>query len=107
MGPLSPARPRSHRDLQVQLFEVADRLLEDMAQDLQVDELRGRPRRNLIVQRGRPVFVGRQPVQALADFVRHLQPVQQIVVREQAAVVLRDLQGRAAPVDRRKVPGSD
>jgi hypothetical protein len=60
----------------VQLFEVVDRLLEDMPQDLHVDELRNRPRRYLIVQRGRPVFVGRQPVQALADFVRHLQRVE-------------------------------
>jgi hypothetical protein len=42
------------RDLLVQLFEVADRSLEDIPQDLNVDELRGRPRRDLIVQRRRP-----------------------------------------------------
>jgi hypothetical protein len=65
------------RDLLVQLLEVADRLLEDMPQDLHVDELRGRPRRNLIVQGGRPVFLGGQAVQALADVVGDLQPVQE------------------------------
>jgi hypothetical protein len=44
------------RDLLVQLFEVADRLLEDMPQYLHVDELRRRPRRDFIIARaaGKP-----------------------------------------------------
>jgi hypothetical protein len=59
---------------------------------------------NFIVQRGRPVFVARLPVLALADFVRHLPPVQQLVVREQAAAPRLDLQRRARPIDRALQP---
>jgi hypothetical protein len=59
----------------------------------------GLARRDFIVQRGRLVFVGRQPVQPLADFVRHLQPVQEVVVGEQPAVVLLDLQRGTPAID--------
>jgi hypothetical protein len=59
------------------MFQVADQLLENVPQDLHVDEPRGRPRRYFIVQRGQPVFVGRQPVQTLAGcMVCELMPLQ-------------------------------
>jgi hypothetical protein len=79
-------------------------LLENESQDPDVTELRGLSRRYFIVQRGRPVFVGRQPIQTLADFVPHFQPVQQLMLREQAAALRLHLQRRARSIDRALQP---
>jgi hypothetical protein len=86
-------------DLQIHLFQLANRLLENVAQNLHVDEFRRRPARHFIVQHWRTVFIRGQSVQPLAHFIRHLELVEQLVVGEQSPVILLDLQRRASLVD--------
>ena len=84
-----------------QLLQVGDRLLEDVPQDVNVDQAAVAGRRGVgrrLVRRA--VVVIAQLAEVGADFVGHLQAVQDRIVGKQPAVVGVDAQGRVAPVDR-------
>ena len=83
------------------LFQVGDRLLENVAEDFDVDQ------RGMTIRiglggdfGGRSIFVFAQIAKVGTDRVRHLQAVDQRVVSKQPAVVLRDFQMVVADVDR-------
>src|SRR5207249_7734712 len=81
-------------------LQVANRLLEDMTQNIHVDELgRGRGFRFLGGLPGWPIIVGGQPCKRFANLVRDFESLQELVMLEQAPVVLRDLQAWIALVD--------
>ena len=81
----------------MQPLQVVDRLLEDVAEDVHVDQPRLGRLGSLL---GGSVVVGGQFLEAAADLVGHVQRVEAGVVGEEAAVVGRDVEARVAEVDR-------
>ena len=81
-------------------LQVGDRLLEDVAEDVDVHEL-GAGRLVGVVGRlvGRPVVVGGEVLEVAAHLVGDGEPVEIGIVGEQPAVVGRDVQGGVADVD--------
>ena len=96
---LLPPRFRLGHAVQLvpQSLQVGDRLFEDVAQNIHVDQ-RALARRDGRLMR-RPVVVVAQVAEVTADLVRDLQAVQARIRREQPAVVGVDAQRRIAAVD--------
>ena len=90
--------------LGLEFLQIVDRLLEDMAEDLDVDELGIRDGLVLGDRRSRPEVVLGQVAEQPEHLVRDLQVVEDRVVGEEAAVVLADVQVVVADVDRAEHP---
>ena len=99
-GVLSPVEPLGEAvQLVAEPLQVGDRLLEDVAEDIDVDEL-GAVARLVGCLVRRPVVVGGEILEIAADLVGDGEPVEIGIVGEQPAVVGRDVQGGVADVDR-------